>query len=214
MHGHGGETMRLSTKISITSFAVGVIFSIIEASLAPTAEEFLRMEFSEAASRTQTLNALGSIAWIGIIVGIISLIVTAYKRIMDKETPRKTTIIHAGKGAAVAIDSGRAAVAKDGGRIDQSITVSDDRTSLSTEHLQALSIIADHIDASALPEERKRYAALLLDKVQTSETDSSTNSKEIRKYLGEILRLAESTRPTARAILDGVSLVKSLLQNS
>lgn len=197
--------MMTSTKISLWAFGIWFIASLLATAMVPSESEFMSMGFGEAQETIQSVNAVQSIANIAFIVGLISLIVTGFKKVMGKHTPHITNI-----GGHNISAGGNSTVATDSAKIDQSINISDSQIQSVSEHRDTIEKLVNHIIDSDLPDVTKSHAKLLSESIGNELGSKSPNKEKIQGYIKDVVSLVEATRPTAELVLSGIKMLKSL----
>ena len=200
-------TVMTSTWVSIWSFVIWLITTVIVAAIAPNEHEFFRMDFSEARGTIESMAVVQGIGNFAFLVGIVALIVTGFRKIMEKHTPQVTNVaghnIRAGDKSIIATDQAR---------VDQSMNVADSSFVLTLDHRNAVGSLVEHILASDLPELTKNHAKLLSETLHSNIDDDNADPRKSKNYLEDIVNLAERTKPTAKAILEGISLLRSTFE--
>ena len=199
--------MMTSTKVSVWSFVIWLFATVIVAAIAPNEHEFFRMGFPQARDTIESIAVVQSIGNLAFLVGIAALIVTGFRKIMEKHTPHVTNVtghnIRAGDKSIIATDQAK---------VDQSMKVADSSFVLTLEHKNAVRSLVEHILASDLPELTKNYAKLLSETLYRNVDDNNEDPRIMKNYLKDIIDLAERTKPTARTILQGIFLLRSTFE--
>ena len=200
--------MKLSTKVAIACGVAWFVLNLIASAVGPSSkEEFFRQSPSEAESMIATVNLFQGLANLSLLAAVVSILVTAYGRIIGKQTPHVTNV----GGHQITATHG-ATVATDNARVDQSTNMVDSSLvlSMSDEQMRAVRELGQAIAGSQVPADRKRQAELIVSSVERARSDGGDLSR-VRSYLSDLASIVESAKPLAESAAAALQVVRSLL---
>jgi hypothetical protein len=194
--------MLTSTKVSLWAAGVGLGLYLLVAALMPGPEDVFKMTFSDGFSTIRTLNVVQTIATIFLIIALISIVVTGFKKIQARPTSQ---ITHIGGHAITA--TGGSTIATDNAHIDQLVNVSHSSFHLSPDHYAAISVLLKHIHASNLPSVTRNHATLLEEQIGTAGDKKNVDPGRVKSYLQDLVSIADSAKPLAEATTKAIELL-------
>ncbi|UTM56135.1 hypothetical protein L4174_009765 [Photobacterium sp. CCB-ST2H9] len=195
--------MMSSTKISIGFTIAWLLLNMIASGSVPSSLH--DPDFGEKVATASSFQGLSNLC---LIVAIVSIIVTGFKKVMSKQIEHHETTITTGDNSIVATN--KSTVATGNASIDQStvVNIQSGLEGMSNETLSAIEELLSYAKSGSLSTEDQSVASFIVEDIESALSSDSPNIDKIVSFSNKLASLIETSKPVVESVIKAIQLLK------